>query len=220
MDFGDVAKRLLPNTTVDRLRAYRDSRKELPGEKDADWYDRALEKSETYDKHYTESLYYAIWTVLIDRLRKHGSAKILEIGCGTGQLAWALRDSDLLKDYCGFDFSPNRVAMARRNCPDLRFEIADVFDTNIFEIFSYELVISTEFLEHVNQDLKVIERIRPETFFLATVPNYPWTSHVRHFESCEQVEERYSDYFVDLQVSPILRRKDGKVIFVMEGRKK
>jgi SAM-dependent methyltransferase len=219
MGFKEVVKKILPPVVINKVRAYRNSQREEAGEKSAEWYENAFQKSDTYEKHYTESRYYPIWTVLIDRVRKHGPANVLEIGCGTGQLAWALRDYDLLKDYCGLDFSPKRIEFARIQCPDLRFEIADVFQTDLFTTAHYDLVIATEFLEHVEQDLEVIARIRSGVHFLGTVPNYPWTSHVRHFDTRDQVIERYSGYIANLGVFPIIRRNDNKIIYVMEGQK-
>lgn len=219
MQFVDVVKKILPPVVIDKVRAYRKAQKEEAGEKPAEWYDKILEKTDAYDRHYTESAHYAIWTVLIDRIRKYGPANVLEIGCGSGQLATALRDYKLLTSYCGFDFSPKRIALARRQCPDLRFEIADVFQTDLFTTTPYDMVISTEFLEHVEQDLEVIAKVRSGAFFLGTVPNYPWTSHVRHFDTRDQVMERYSGYFADFDVFPIIRRKDNKIMYLMEGRK-
>lgn len=219
MGFRDVIKSSLPSAVAKQLEIYRNAQREQAGEKSADWYDKAFEESDTYDKHYTESRYYPIWTVLIDRVRRRGSAKVLEMGCGTGQLAWALRDYGLLKDYCGFDFSPKRIEFARNQCTNLRFEIADAFQTDLFETTDYDMVITTEFLEHVEGDLEAIDRIKPGVHFLGTVPNYPWHSHVRHFEASEQVMERYSGRLVDFSVVPIIRRKDNKIIYVMEGRK-
>ena len=219
MEMRDVIKNSLPPSVVDRVRIWRYGKKEEAGEKPAEWYDDALEKSDTYDKHYTDSRYYAIWTVLIDRARKYGPSNVLEIGCGTGQLAWALRDYHLLKSYCGIDFAPKRIALARQKCPELRFEIADAFQTDLFTTLTYDLVISTEFLEHVEGDLEVISKIPSGTTFLGTVPNYPWTSHVRHFETPQQVTERYAGNFTGFDVFPILRRKDNKIIYLMEGRK-
>jgi len=45
----------------------------------------------------------------------------------------------------------------------------------------------TEFLEHIEHDLDVIRFIRPRTYFVGTVPNFPYVSHVRHFQDCDEV---------------------------------
>lgn len=212
-------KRLMPQAMLERIQAYRYPDAHRWGEQSADWYDKSFEEGATYSRHYTKSDHYPIWTVLIDRVRKCGPAKVLEIACGTGQLARALQDHGFLSDYCGLDFSPKRIEHARIQNADLRFEIADVFETDLLETFSYNTVITTEFLEHVERDLDVIGRIRAGTTILATVPNYPWTSHVRHFDTAEQVMERYSPLISGLDVFPILRLESNKIIYVMEGKK-
>jgi SAM-dependent methyltransferase len=202
-----------------RLSPANPARPQTGGEKGADWYDRAFEDSEGQNVHYTESPYYPIWVVIMDRVRSERPRTILEIACGAGQLARALHDSGLIDAYKGFDFSPKRIESARMSSPELSFEVADVFSSNILESSPYEITIATEFLEHIQEDLAVVKRLKPGTRFLGTVPNYPWISHVRHFKSVEEVTERYGSYFDGLDVSPILRKKTGETIFVMDGNK-
>jgi hypothetical protein len=57
------------------------------GEKGAEWYDASFERGRHWRRHYTESPYYFIWTVIADRVLRAGGRSILEIGCGSGQLA-------------------------------------------------------------------------------------------------------------------------------------
>src|SRR5438128_11724255 len=59
----------------------------------AEFYDKAFESVTSYHKHYTESEYYFLWTVIVDRIRRAKSTSILEIGCGPGQLARAIHDA-------------------------------------------------------------------------------------------------------------------------------
>lgn len=195
-------------------------RAELEGEKPASWYDRAFEEAEGYSAHYSRSPYYVSWTVILDRIRRAGVKSVLEVACGPGQLACALRDSGLLQTYQGFDFSAKRVAAARAACRGFAFEVADAFTTTLFETVAYDVVIATEFLEHVNEDLRVIERIRPGARFIGTVPNYPYVSHVRHFVDVAAVSERYAAMFDDFTVVPIVRDERGNVLYIMEGQKR
>lgn len=60
---------------------------EQPGEKGADWYDASFDAGGTGARHYTESEYYFLWSVIVDRIQTAAARSILEIGCGTGQLA-------------------------------------------------------------------------------------------------------------------------------------
>jgi SAM-dependent methyltransferase len=187
------------------------------GEKSADWYDESFESDDEYSAHYTRSTYYPSWTVIVDRIRAHGSQSVLEIACGPGQLACALLDSGLISHYVGFDFSPKRVEGARRACPAYRFEVADAFQTSLFSEERYDTVVSTEFLEHIEDDLGVLKRIRRGTHFVGTVPNYPYVSHVRHFLDVAEVHARYGALIASLSITPIIRDDKGHVLFLMEG---
>src|SRR5262249_48355077 len=68
------------------------SNSEGPTEVGADWYDRCYTETPTYRDHYTRSSYYPLWTVIVDRVRRDKVKRILEIGCGPGQLAAFLLD--------------------------------------------------------------------------------------------------------------------------------
>ncbi len=60
---------------------------------------------------------------LIELLAPQAGERILDLGCGTGQLTAAIakRGAQVL----GIDSSPDMVQQARANYPDLRFEVAD-----------------------------------------------------------------------------------------------
>lgn len=186
-------------------------------EKGADFYDQAFLADQGWRAHYTTSPYYFLWTVILDRIRRTGRTKLLEVGCGTGQLAHALSDVGALHAYCGFDFSEVRVEQARRNCQAYRFEVADAFQTDLFTTVEYDIVVATEFLEHVEHDVQVLKAIRPGTYFLGTVPNFPFVSHVRHFANSEEVAQRYAGYFTDFRVDAFLANATGKTFFLCEG---
>jgi hypothetical protein len=102
-------------------------------------------------------------------------------------------------------------------CPEYRFVVADVFETDVFSTFPYDAVISLEFLEHVERDLDVIRRVRPGARFLGTVPNFPWDSHVRHFRDADEVRGRYGEFFTDFRVDTFLSMKEGSMYFLMQG---
>lgn len=202
--------------------AKRISRRDFSGpgpvkEQSPDFYQQAFEANEDQRKHYTASSYYPLWTVIVDRLRRAPAGAILEVGCGSGQLAWAISDARIASSYCGFDFTRARIEQARRNCPNARFEVADAYSTDLFETFAYDAVIATEFLEHVEGDLAVLRSIRTGARFIGTVPNFPYVSHLRHFRDCAEVEARYGGLFDSFSVSAIPANEKGKTFFLLEG---
>lgn len=158
-----------------------------------------------------------MWIVIADRIRHYGAESVLDIGCGSGQLGCLLRDQGLPR-YSGLDFSPVRIEHARDTCPEFDFFIEDVHKTELIEKREYDLVVSTEFLEHVEDDLEVVRRIPRGVRVLATVPNYPATGHVRHFETEDAVQQRYQAVLEELRVNSLVMNPSGRVIYVMDGR--
>jgi 2-polyprenyl-3-methyl-5-hydroxy-6-metoxy-1,4-benzoquinol methylase len=186
-------------------------------EKGPDYYDMAFHENENMRAHYTNSRYYFLWTVIIDRMRRAQSKSVLELGCGAGQLAHALHDAGAVERYYGLDFSKARIEQARRNCPTFKFDVADVCNTGSWCCLQYDSVIATEFLEHVEGDLEILAAIRPGTRFIGSVPNFPYVSHVRHFTTAEAVTDRYGELFDDLQVVFLMGSDRGNVFFLLDG---
>lgn len=192
------------------------NQKEQSAQKGAEWYDASFEASGDWSSHYTASEYYFLWTVIVDRIQRAGAKSILEIGCGPGQLARLLRDKTGCK-YAGFDFSEKRVEYARKSNPDLSFLHQDAFKTDLFTTCDYDTVVCTEFLEHVEGDTVVLDKIRKGSRFYGTVPNFPFTSHVRHFRDEDEVRSRYASHLRDLRIDRFLADAKGKVFFLLDG---
>ena len=190
------------------------------GEQKADFYDASFSSNPDWALHYTASPYYFVWTVLIDRIRRRAAPRILEIACGPGQLARAIHDAVPVASYVGLDFSSVAIALARRANPDLDFRCDDALTTTLLAASDYDLVVCTEFLEHVESDRDVIGRARRGAMFLGTVPNFPYVSHVRHFRDVNEVSQRYAELFDDFSVVAIKANEDGKTFFLLEGRRR
>ena len=145
-----------------------------------------------YHKHYSQSRYYPAWKEAMDLLRNvDRTIPVLEIGCGPGQFANMLFDNGFT-NYMGFDYSSEAVSLAKKNNPEQadRFFVADGFQTELMER-QYGLVICFEVLEHIRKDLELLQRIRPGTQMLLSVPNFNDPYHVRYFCNTEEVRERY-----------------------------
>lgn len=192
------------------------NRAEQPGEKGSDWYDASFDAGGTGARHYTESEYYFLWSVIADRIQRTAARSILEIGCGSGQLACLLQDKVACK-YLGFDFSQTRVEFARQAYPSLSFVQQDAFQTDLFTTCDYDTVVCTEFLEHVEEDTVVLNKIRRGSRFYGTVPNFTFISHVRHFDDQDEVRARYASYFHDLRVDKFLADSKGKAFYLLDG---
>lgn len=188
------------------------------GEKDPEWYDEHFESAGHWRRHYTESHYFFLWSVIADRMLRAGVGSVLDVGCGPGQVAALLRDKGI-QCHWGVDFSAKRIEQARTVCPDFTFIVSDAFQADVFERLPYDAVLATEFLEHVERDLDLVRRVRPGARFHGTVPNFPYVSHVRHFAGVEEVRARYGGQFLDVRVDAFLADPRGKTYFVIEGVK-
>ena len=154
--------------------------------------------------------------MLVDRIRPADVRCLFDIGCGPGQLASFLHDRGLRK-YVGLDFSAVSIRMARLACPSYEFVCANVFESDLFDTLDYDVVVSTEFLEHVADDLVVLDRIRPGTRMYGSLPNFPHPSHVRHFNSAAEVRERYGSRFKEFRVDEFPFGSGGMTFFLFEG---
>jgi trans-aconitate methyltransferase len=225
-----LAKDLLPPLITRRLRSARAGRAARQrasvggpnalaagSEADADWYDRSFvsEHGDVYKRPYWELNWYAALSVVADRITAMPDPRVLDMGCGPAPLAVMLRDRGV-KHYVGFDFSAARLDYARDRVPEFRFELADAYTTDLFETVDYDVVVATEFLEHVSRDLFVLDRIKPRTRVLANVPNYPSPSHVRIFKDEADVARRYASRFDDFRCMR-MRNVSGSTDFVFDG---
>lgn len=64
-----------------------------------------------------------------DLVREAGGGPVVDVGCGPGYVTRYLHDQGL--DAFGIDLSPGMVAVARRDHPDLRFEVGTMTDLDL-----------------------------------------------------------------------------------------
>lgn len=164
------------------------------------WYDEAYSgKIDEYVIHYSQSQYLPVWQGICDRMG--AGVSVLEVGCGPAQLANMILDRGVVKEYVGFDFSPTAIELARKNIPGKRVEVADARTTDLFDTVNYNTVVCTEVLEHILDDIPVLERIKSGARVLATVPNFDYKSHVRFFTDATKVIDRYGTLFQSMEIS-------------------
>jgi SAM-dependent methyltransferase len=189
-------------------------------EESADWYDRLYDEIDVYQRPYYRSFYYFLWAVIADRLRAAGIRRVLEIGCGPGQLAAMLIEQGV-DEYVGLDFSPRAIAMARQSAPGGLFFVGDARTTQLHSEVEHEVVICTEVLEHIEDDLLTLSRFTPGKRCICSVPNFAYPSHVRYFRDAGEVAARYGPYFQCLDVmvfkSPNSSPSETSLFFLADG---
>jgi 2-polyprenyl-3-methyl-5-hydroxy-6-metoxy-1,4-benzoquinol methylase len=187
-------------------------------EQNSAFYDEVYRTSTEYRKHYTESIYYFLWCVLVDRLRPDENTWVFDVGCGPGQLASLLYDRGV-RFYQGIDFSSHTIQLAKANCPAFHFKQEDAYKSDLFDSFPYTALVTTEFLEHVEGDLQILSRVRKGTRVFASVPNFSYPGHVRFFSSCAEVAARYEHLFSHFRVDNFTLRNapQRSVLYLFEG---
>ena len=147
-----------------------------------------------YDLPYQHSGYFPLFKAVADALADRPTASILEVGCGTGGFAQLWTDRHAGARIRGFDFSPVAVQRAQRRTAAARFFVGDARDPANYDE-PHDALVCTEVLEHIEEDLAVVQQWRPGTFCVCSVPNFPAENHVRHFVDEAQVLQRYGAFF-------------------------
>ena len=106
---------------------------------------------------------------------------VLDVGCGQGSLLAELQaEFPHIKAY-GIDFSSSAVELAQSRLPQGEFKTLDI--TKEFLEKTFDLVICTEVLEHISDDLAVMKNLArmTEKYLLISTPQ----GRIRRFEAAE-----------------------------------
>lgn len=68
-----------------------------------------------------------------------GPLRVLDFGCGFGDMFGYLRESAMPIDYTGLDINPELIAVARQRYPAVRFLCLDPFEDELIETFDVVL---------------------------------------------------------------------------------
>ena len=121
--------------------------------------------------------YYHARTQRLIRERISPGLRVLEVGCGPGDLLAALEPSEGL----GVDISPGMVELARRRHPTLRFEVADAHSLGVDGPF--DVIVCHDLLAHLDDVLVALERLRAvasdDTRMIITSYNFVWAPVLR-----------------------------------------
>lgn len=156
-----------------------------------------------YFKHYKESIYYPIWYEILQRCMKRDNVKILDIGCGPGQVAQMFLEAGI-KNYFGIDFSEEALSMAQKRVeslvsyPEKMFLRENITSSKAYSKLDYNTVFMLEVLEHIEKDILILKKIKENSILFISVPNFEDNSHIRKFKNEREIEERYGEV-IDIQ---------------------
>lgn len=160
-----------------------------------------------YDLPCKWQCYYPLFKRVLSIIKnKQYVNSILEVGCGTGAFAEIVLDRSSLL-YKGFDFSEVSIEKARKRTGRTNlFFVADATDPLPYSYskINYDCIVCTEVLEHIENDIRVVENWNKGLYYVFSVPNFDSKYHVRHFTCEEDVARRYERY---LDIDEIIRIK-------------
>ena len=187
----------------------------------ATWYDQRFAQPDSKYLWRAEDLpYYHLWQLAIGHM-KDGDV-VVDLGCGPGHLAELATRRRAVR-YRGYDFSAQALSMARKRAPEAAFFLWDATKDPVPRPSRTRTVyVSTEFMEHVEDDLGIIRQIPAGALTILTVPARDDPGHVRHFKTIDEVRKRYAPLLeiVDLQRYEARHWKAGAVWYFLAGTRK
>lgn len=84
--------------------------------------------------------------------------RVLDVGCGLGDLYAYFQTQRLPVDYTGYDLLPDMVERARRRFPKVRFEVRDVLQDLGDERFDY-ILSSGAFNVNFGENIRAIQQV-------------------------------------------------------------
>lgn len=155
-----------------------------------------------YDLPYNLTPYYPMYKRVLKYINQYKATDILEVGCGSGAFAKMLSKKTHIK-YRGFDFSEVAIEKASHllNKPNI-FTLGDATLTTSYSN-PYKTIVCTEVLEHLVNDLEVIDNWQTGTLCICSVPNYDSVYHTRFFKTENDVINRYNNKIEILKISRV-----------------
>ena len=175
-------------------------------EKDASYYDRI------YESGYSTQAYRPIYEAVLDFLDRMPAPRVLEVGCGTGDLALQIVHRNV--PYRGFDISSVAVGRCRAlGIPGVA--VGSAYELKNYRPHDFTVIVALEVFEHIDDRLAV--RNFPEgTHVLFSVPNFVETSHLRAYQDpARDIFEYYEGLLAVGQVLPFeFVAPDGQMLTI------
>jgi len=147
-------------------------------------YDEGFATNPRYKRSPTKAPWAPIWRAVADLVPPDLS--VLDLGCGPGHLAELIGERDR---YIGIDFSKVAIAMAQERSP---WAVWRVDDLRTCEYPDTRVVVCTEALEHITEDLLVLRKVSRGRRVIISVPDKDSRTHVRFFPETQDAVDRFS----------------------------
>ncbi len=115
------------------------------------------------------------YKVMFAVLKQVKPVKILDVGCGEGFTLVNLNRNKIGKVYEGIDNSRDALKLGKRMYPKLEIKYGSIYKLP-YKDNSFDLLICTEVLEHLDEPEKAIAELRRVTskYVIFSVPNEPF----------------------------------------------
>lgn len=110
------------------------------------------------------------------------TARLVDLGCGNGYVTRKLHG--LGHEVIGIDAAPDGIAIAKEAYPELRFEVASVYDDDLATIVGTDVdaVISLEVIEHLYSPKRLLEQafsiLRPGGALILSTPYHGYLKNL------------------------------------------
>jgi SAM-dependent methyltransferase len=132
-----------------------------------------LQTHQVEDQHWWYRGRRRVLSEVLDSLQLPASVSILDAGCGSGRNMVELAAHGTVT---GIELAETSVEAARRR--DVGEVVAGSLDTLPFPDSSFDLAVTLDVIEHLDDDRKALRElrrvVRPGGYLLVTVPAYQW----------------------------------------------
>lgn len=167
--------------------------------KPAEWYDEIFANGKYWNEWVEQ--FYPLIDGICDLVKEGGYDRILDLGCGIGLLPRRLNQGYKF-EYLGIDFS--QVGVEKVKKMGFQAEMMDLSQETP-DFTGVDIVILSEILEHLVDDLGLVEKIPPGTEIIASFPTFDDESHLRHYSNMSQIINRYW-HLVDIKHMDTIQR--------------
>jgi SAM-dependent methyltransferase len=106
---------------------------------------------------------------------RHGISPVtlLELGCGTGAVITECQRRKLGSEWTAIDYSSEAIGYLQSRAPDIRCVVADITDPGFTLEGSYDVVVLSHVLEHLEQPLKFLQSLISRIQFRYLIAEVP-----------------------------------------------
>lgn len=139
-----------------------------------------MSSTTNYQKHINQNpiqrlLIQNFYNTFFAAIKPLKAKRVLDVGCGEGFTLKKLQEKKIGKNNVGIDNSTDAIKIGKKIYPEVDLQKGSIYDIQ-FKDNSFDLVLCTEVLEHLDDPHKAIEEMKrvSSKYLLFSVPNEPF----------------------------------------------